>query len=138
MQQSQSIALFHQNKVRRHWDEGRELWYFSIVDVVQMFGAGAYRENKKIRLVVELEHWKKGKQYDRLGIDTETIKIFNTEIAKITIPILPGRNVATLVESAAMNQKLKYLGYNAAFELTQAVSLRAAGKRKDDEDDEDY
>ncbi|HAX01962.1 MAG TPA: HPr(Ser) kinase/phosphatase [Acholeplasmataceae bacterium] len=109
-----------------------------IVDVVQMFGAGAYRENKKIRLVVELEHWKKGKQYDRLGIDTETIKIFNTEIAKITIPILPGRNVATLVESAAMNQKLKYLGYNAAFELTQAVSLRAAGKRKDDEDDEDY
>jgi HPr kinase/phosphorylase len=109
-----------------------------IVDVVQMFGAGAYRENKKIKLVVELEHWKKGKQYDRLGIDTETIKIFNTEIAKITIPILPGRNVATLVESAAMNQKLKYLGYNAAYELTQAVSLRAAGKRKDDEDDEDY
>jgi HPr kinase/phosphorylase len=109
-----------------------------IVDVVQMFGAGAYRENKKVRLVVELEHWKKGKQYDRLGIDTETIKIFNTEIAKITIPILPGRNVATLVESAAMNQKLKYLGYNAALELTQAVSLRAAGKRKDDEDDEDY
>ena len=108
-----------------------------IVDVVQMFGAGAYRENKKIRLVVELEHWKKGKQYDRLGIDTETIKIFNTEIAKITIPILPGRNVATLVESAAMNQKLKYLGYNAAFELTQAVSLRAAGKKRDD-DDEDY
>mgnify|MGYP001176843840 CR=1 FL=1 len=109
-----------------------------IVDVVQMFGAGAYRENKKIRLVVELEHWKKAKQYDRLGIDTEYIKIFNTEIAKITIPILPGRNVATLVESAAMNQKLKYLGYNAAYELTQAVALRAAGKRKDDEDDEDY
>ncbi|MDY0294928.1 MAG: HPr(Ser) kinase/phosphatase [Acholeplasmataceae bacterium] len=107
-----------------------------IVDVVQMFGAGAYRENKKIRLVVELEHWKKGKQYDRLGINTETIKIFNTEIAKITIPVLPGRNVATLVESAAMNQKLKYLGYNAAYELTQAVSLRAAGKKRD-EDDED-
>ncbi|MCD8562126.1 MAG: HPr(Ser) kinase/phosphatase [Acholeplasmataceae bacterium] len=101
-----------------------------IVDVVQMFGAGAYRENKKIRLVVELEHWKKGKQYDRLGIDTETIKIFNTEIAKITIPILPGRNVATLVESAAMNQKLKYLGYNAAYELTQAVSLTCSRKKK--------
>ncbi len=107
-----------------------------IVDVVQMFGAGAYRENKKVRLVVELEHWKKGKQYDRLGIDTETIKIFNTEIAKITIPVLPGRNVATLVESAAMNQKLKYLGYNAAYELTQAVSLRAAGKMRDDDDED--
>jgi len=108
-----------------------------IVDVVSMFGAGAYRENKKIRLVVELEHWKKGKQYDRLGIETETIKIFETEIAKITIPVLPGRNVATLVESAAMNQKLKYLGYNAAYELTQAVALKASGMRRDeDEDDE--
>jgi HPr kinase/phosphorylase len=106
-----------------------------IVDVVHMFGAGAYRENKKIRLVVELEHWKKGKVYDRLGIETETIKIFNTEIAKITIPVLPGRNVATLVESAAMNQKLKYLGYNAAQALTQAVAKKASGMGKDEEDD---
>jgi HPr kinase/phosphorylase len=107
-----------------------------IVDVVSMFGAGAYRENKKIRLVVELEHWKKTKQYDRLGIETETIKIFNTDIQKITIPILPGRNVATLVESAALNQKLKYLGYNAALELTQAVALKASGMRKGDDDEE--
>ncbi|MCR3906514.1 MAG: HPr(Ser) kinase/phosphatase [Tenericutes bacterium] len=107
-----------------------------IVDVVSMFGAGAYRENKKIRLVVELEHWKKAKDYDRLGIETDTMKIFNTDVAKITIPILPGRNVATLVESAAMNQKLKFLGYNAAFELTQAVALKASGLgREEDEDD---
>jgi HPr kinase/phosphorylase len=106
-----------------------------IVDVVHMFGAGAYRENKKIRLVVELEHWKKGKVYDRLGIETEMIKIFNTEIAKITIPVLPGRNVATLVESAAMNQKLKYLGYNAALTLTQAVAKKASGMGKDEEND---
>lgn len=106
-----------------------------IVDVVSMFGAGAYRENKKIRLVVELEQWKKGKQYDRLGIETETIKIFGTELAKLTIPILPGRNVATLVESAAMNQKLKYLGYNAALELTQEVAKKASRQAKDEEDD---
>jgi len=106
-----------------------------IVDVVSMFGAGAYRENKKIRLVVELEHWKKGKQYDRLGIETQMVKYFNTEIAKITIPVLPGRNVATLVESAAMNQKLKYLGYNAAKDLTDAVSKRARGQGKDENDD---
>jgi HPr kinase/phosphorylase len=105
-----------------------------IVDVVQMFGAGAYRENKKIRLVVELELWDSKKQYDRLGIDTQTIKIFNTELSKIIIPILPGRNVATLVESAAMNQKLKYLGYNAALNLTQAVSKKAARKDEDDEE----
>ncbi len=107
-----------------------------IVDVVSMFGAGAYRESKKIRLVVELEHWKKGKHYDRLGIETETIKIFDTEIAKITIPVLPGRNVATLVESAAMNQKLKYLGYDAALDLTKAVAIKARGVRKDEDEDD--
>ncbi|MFP4177209.1 MAG: HPr(Ser) kinase/phosphatase [Acholeplasmataceae bacterium] len=112
-----------------------EIRGIGIVDVVTMFGAGAYRENKKIRLVVELEQWKEGKQYDRLGIETETVKIFNTEIAKITIPILPGRNVATLVESAAMNQKLKYLGVNAAQDLTRSVAEKANGKRKDDEHD---
>lgn len=106
-----------------------------IVDVVSMFGAGAYRETKKIRLVVELEHWEQGKFYDRLGIETQTVKFFNTEIAKITIPVLPGRNVATLVESAAMNQKLKFLGYNAAKELTEAVSKKARRDRKDEEDD---
>ncbi len=106
-----------------------------IVDVVSMFGAGAYRENKKIRLVVELEHWKKGKQYDRLGIETQMVKYFDTEIAKVTIPVLPGRNVATLVESAAMNQKLKFLGYNAAKELTEAVSKKARGLGKDENND---
>jgi HPr kinase/phosphorylase len=106
-----------------------------IVDVVSMFGAGAYRETKKIRLVVELEHWEQGKFYDRLGIETQTVKFFDTEIAKITIPVLPGRNVATLVESAAMNQKLKFLGYNAAKELTEAVSKKARRDRKDEEDD---
>lgn len=106
-----------------------------IVDVVSMFGAGAFRESKKIRLVVELERWEEGKHYDRLGTETETIKIFNTDIAKITIPVLPGRNVATLVESAAMNTKLKFLGYDAALELTRAVSEKAKGMRRDEDDD---
>lgn len=112
-----------------------EIRGIGIVDVVQMFGAGAYRENKKIRLVVELERWQEHKQYDRLGIDDEKMTFFNTEITKVTIPILPGRNVATLVESAAMNIKLKYLGYNAALELTEAVARRAGGYGKDEDDE---
>ncbi len=91
-----------------------EIRGIGIVDVVQMFGAACYRENKKIRLIVELELWQENKVYDRLGIETEKVKIFDTEIHKLTIPVLPGRNVATLVESAALNQKLKYLGYDAA------------------------
>ena len=105
-----------------------------IVDVVTMFGAGAYRENKKIRLVVELEHWDRSRTYDRLGLETESMRIFSTELAKITIPVLPGRNVATLGESAAMNQKLKYLGINAAKTLTDEVNRRAAGKKEEDDD----
>ncbi len=110
-----------------------EIRGIGIVDVVSMFGAGAYRENKKIRLVVELERWQEGKAYDRLGLETETVKYFNTEIAKITIPILPGRNVATLIESAAMNQKLKYLGHHAAVNLADAVAKKASGKDRDDD-----
>lgn len=92
-----------------------------IVDVVSMFGISAYREFKQIRLVVELEQWESFKNYDRLGLETQTIKYFDTDIPKVTIPVSPGRNVALLVESAAANQKLKYLGYHAAFNLTREV-----------------
>lgn len=98
-----------------------EIRGIGIVDVVSMFGVGAYRENKKIRLVVELEKWETNKNYDRLGLATKKVKYFDTEIPKVTIPILPGRSVALLIESAAANQKLKYLGYHAAFNLTREV-----------------
>ncbi len=111
-----------------------EIRGIGIVDVVSMFGAGSFRETKKIRLVVEIEHWKKEKAYDRLGLSSETIKYFNTEIPKITIPILPGRNTATLVESAAMNQKLKFMGHNAAEDLTKAVAEAAARMQSGDDD----
>lgn len=93
-----------------------------IVDVISMFGVSSYREFKQIRLVVELEKWESFNNYDRLGIETQTIKYFDTEIPKVTIPVSPGRNVALLVESAALNQKLKYLGYHAAFNLTREIA----------------
>lgn len=99
-----------------------EIRGIGIVDVISMFGTGAYRESKRVSLVVELERWRDDKEYDRIGLSNETVVYFNTEIPKITIPVLPGRNVATLVESAAMNQKLKSLGHNAALNFTKAVS----------------
>lgn len=111
-----------------------EIRGIGIVDVVQMLGAGAFRENKKIRLVVELEPWDDKKVYDRLGLETEVYEVFDTKIPKVTIPVLPGRNNATLVESAAMNQKLKYLGYNAAEQLVKNVAIKASGKGEDDEE----
>jgi HPr kinase/phosphorylase len=109
-----------------------EIRGIGIVDVISMFGSGAYRERKRIHMVVELEYWQKDKEYDRLGIESDTMKYFNTEIPKITIPVLPGRNIATLVESAAMNEKLKEMGYNAAVTFTQNVSKLARGEFEDE------
>lgn len=102
-----------------------EIRGIGIVDVITMFGAKAYRDRKMIRLVVELENWDVNKTYDRLGLDEEKIKYFNTEIPKVTIPVLPGRTVSLLVESAAMNEKLKYLGHNAAQDFVSKVDLKA-------------
>lgn len=102
-----------------------EIRGIGIVDVVTMFGAGAYRDRKNIRLVVELESWDNNKYYDRLGLETQKLKYFNTEITKITIPVLPGRTVSLLVESAAMNEKLKILGHFAAQEFIDKVDSKA-------------
>ena len=99
-----------------------------IINVMQMFGAGAYRENKKIRLVIELEAWDKDKYYDRLGDHSQTEIYFHTKLPKITIPIRPGRNNAVLVETAAMNMKLKYLGMDATKELTQKIGRLSRGE----------
>ena len=102
-----------------------------IVNVMHMFGAGAYRESKKVKLVIELELWDKDKNYDRLGLEYEKVKFFNTELPKLVIPVLPGRNNAVLVEAAAMNQKLKYLGLNGAKTLTERISRATRGEDDD-------
>ena len=88
-----------------------------------------FKKNKKIRLVIELEAWDKDKVYDRLGLNPETVTFFNTELPKIVIPILPGRNNAVLVEAAAMNQKLKYLGLDGAKTLTEKIGKITRGEK---------
>ena len=107
-----------------------EIRGIGIVDVVTMFGASAYRQRKNIRLVVEQQTWDEDKYYDRLGLDELKIKYFNTEISKVVIPVLPGRTVSLLVESAAMNEKLKLLGHNAAKEFVEKVDARASNGEK--------
>ncbi len=103
-----------------------EIRGIGVVDVVTMFGAGAYRDRKSLKLVVELETWNEEKDYNRLGLDTETIQYFDTEVTKVTIPILPGRTVSLLVESAAMNEKLKLMGYDAAHDFVRKVNAKAS------------
>lgn len=98
-----------------------EIRGIGIVNVVKLFGVKAYKESKKIMLVVDLELWNDEKDYDRLGIEEEKIKLFDTFVSYVKIPVSPGRNVASLVEVAAMNARLKYLGTNSALEFSQEL-----------------
>lgn len=93
-----------------------------IINVMTLFGAGAVRNNKRITLVVRLEAWQQDKQYDRLGLDEETTRIIDTDVPLVTIPVRPGRNLAVIIEVAAMNYRLKQMGYNAALQFTNKLT----------------
>jgi len=103
----------------RHLLEIRGL---GILNVMTLFGAGAIRTSKQITLVVRLEAWQQDKQYDRLGLDEETTRILDTEVPMITVPVRPGRNLAVILEAAAMNFRLKRMGYNAALQFTNRLT----------------
>lgn len=107
-----------------------EIRGIGIVNVVKLFGAKAYKENKKIMLVVDLERWDPQKEYDRLGIEDETIKLFDSEIHLVKIPVSPGRNIASLVEVAAMNSRLKFLGTDSAKEFVNIIDSHIKQKNK--------
>lgn len=99
-----------------------EIRGLGIINVMTLFGTGAVRSNKRISLVVNLEIWDSKRQYDRLGLDEEKMKIIDAEITKITIPVRPGRNLAVIIEVAAMNFRLKRMGVNTAQQFTQRLS----------------
>lgn len=99
-----------------------EIRGLGIINVMTLFGAGAVRSNKRITLVIDLELWDAKKQYDRLGLDEEKMKIIDTDITKITVPVRPGRNLAVIIEVAAMNFRLKRMGVNAAQQFTERLS----------------
>ncbi|MBS4200326.1 HPr kinase/phosphorylase [Bacillus sp. FJAT-49732] len=107
-----------------------EIRGLGIINVMTLFGAGAVRPSKKITLTVHLESWDENKHYDRVGLDEETIKIIDTNITKLTVPVRPGRNLAVIIEVAAMNFRLKRMGVNAAQQFTE----RLAQVIKDGED----
>ena len=108
-----------------------EIRGIGIVNVVKLFGAKAYKESKKVMLVVDLEKWDSKKDYDRLGIADETIQLFDTEIHLVKIPVSPGRNIASLVEVAAMNSRLKFLGTDSAREFVDIVDSHIKRKNKE-------
>lgn len=99
-----------------------EIRGLGIINVMTLFGAGAIRRFKKISLVMDLEIWDAQKQYDRLGLEEEKMKIIDTELIKMTIPVRPGRNLAVIIEVAAMNFRLKRMGVNAAEQFTNRLT----------------
>ncbi|MGD9909465.1 MAG: HPr(Ser) kinase/phosphatase [Candidatus Izemoplasmatales bacterium] len=113
-----------------------EIRGIGIVNVVYMFGVKAYRENKKISLIVQLEKWDDNKAFDRLGLQEEKMCIFDTELTRVSIPITEARNTATLVEAAAMDYKSKAFGYNSAKEFNMNLVRQIEENKKKVKDSE--
>ena len=105
-------------EIIRHYVELRGI---GIVDVRRLFGMGAVKETERVDLVIQLENWVEGKMYDRLGMEEESINILGLDIPSITVPVRPGRNLAIILEIAAMNNRQKRMGYNTAEEFNKQL-----------------
>ena len=111
-------------EIIRHYVELRGI---GVIDVRRIFGMGAVKDTEKIDLVINLEPWVDGKMYDRFGFDDEKADILGIKIPSITVPVRPGRNLAIILEIAAMNNRQKKMGYNTAEELDKKLMERFGG-----------
>ena len=104
----------------RHFVELRGI---GIINVRNLFGVGSVKITERIDVVVKLEQWDKNKAYDRIGIEENYINILDLKIPATIVPVKPGRNLAIIIEIAAVNNRQKKLGYNAARELMQQLGM---------------
>lgn len=109
----------------RHFMELRGV---GIINARRLFGIGAVKVTEKINMVVQLELWDSSKVYDRMGMDDEYMDILGIDVPSLTIPIKPGRNLAIIIEIAAMNNRQKRMGYNAAQELLEKLGMIDSGE----------
>ena len=107
-------------EIIRHYVELRGI---GIVDVRRLFGMGAVKITEKIDMVIQLELWDGEKVYDRLGLENEYTDILGIEVPVTTVPVKPGRNLSIIIEAAAMNNRQKKMGYNAARELLHSLGM---------------
>ena len=115
-------------EVIRHYIELRGI---GVIDVRQLFGMRTVKTESQLDLIVHLEPWDQTKFYDRLGIEDHFTEIMDVKVPIVTIPVRPGRNLASIVEVAALNNRHRRYGYNAAQELARRVDQRAdAGSRR--------
>lgn len=113
--------------ITRHFIELRGI---GIIDVKTLFGVESVKDTQSIDLVIKLEEWDKEKEYDRLGLNEEFTEYLGNKIVCHSLPIRPGRNLAVIVESAAVNHRQKKMGYNAAEELYKRVQDNLSRKRE--------
>lgn len=113
----------------RHYMELRGI---GVIDVRRLFGMGAIKQTQQIDLVITLEQWNDKAVYDRLGLESATTELMGVKLPAITIPVKPGRNLASIVEVAAMNNRNRMLGHNAALELTQRMDQHFEDLMKED------
>lgn len=106
------------NKALGHHMELRGL---GIINITHLFGVGAIRDTKQIQLVVDLEEWDSSKTYDRIGAEETRTEVLGVHVPQLLIPVKPGRNIPIIVETAAMNERLKKMGYFSAREFNQSV-----------------
>ena len=114
-------------EVLRHYIEIRGI---GVINVAKLFGMGAVKDATSVDLIVNMVPWRDGEAYDRLGMETQYTEILGVKVPSVTIPITPGRNLAVILEVAAMNNRQKRMGYNAAMEFTEQMSRFFEAKDK--------
>ena len=115
-------------EVLRHYIEIRGI---GVINVAKLFGMGAVKESSNIDLIINMVPWRDGEAYDRLGMETQYTEILDVKVPSITVPITPGRNLAVIFEVAAMNNRQKRMGYNAAVEFTEQMSKYFTSRNDD-------
>lgn len=105
----------------RHFIELRGI---GIINVARVFGVGSVRSSCEVEMVVQLEPWDRTKNYDRTGLETQFYDILGVKVPSMLIPVMPGRNLAVILETAAINNRQKEMGYNAAKELLAQLGLQ--------------
>jgi len=115
-----------------------EIRGLGLINVQDLFGVASTRSSKRVELVVQLERWEHGREYDRLGVDDEFYETLGVRTPMIRMPVAPGRNVAILVEVAARNQLLRVRGHHAARKLVTRLNDRLAGRGQDVDLGEDH
>ncbi len=107
-----------------------EIRGLGIINIKDIFGAGAVRNSKQIDMMITMEEWIKEKEYERLGLDEKTTDILGEAVTHLVVPIGPGRNLPIIIETAAMNHRLKKMGYNPARELNEKLQERIQSGKK--------